>query len=40
MRPQRRLGGRRLEGAAACRTPFETRKPEFGGAIGRGIAAR
>ncbi len=35
MRPPVELIGR-LEGCADPRTPFETRKPEFGGAIGRG----
>ncbi len=36
MLPERRLAGLMWDGVAAHRTPFETRKPEFGGAIGRG----
>jgi hypothetical protein len=36
MRPQRRLDGWRMESETAHHTPFETRKPEFGGALGRG----
>ena len=35
MLPQRRLTGIMTEGTTARRTPFETRKPEFGGVIGR-----
>jgi hypothetical protein len=36
MRPQERLDGATLIGETAHHTPFETRKPEFGGALGRG----
>lgn len=36
MRAQRKLTGMAEGGLTGLRTPFETRKPEFGGALGRG----
>jgi hypothetical protein len=36
MRCERNQPGLARSGLTARRTPFETRKPEFGGAIGRG----
>lgn len=35
MQPQRHLAGINMEGLTSHLAPFETRKPEFGGALGR-----
>lgn len=40
IRDERRIARPNLAGPASLRTPFETRKPEFGGAIGRTAAWR
>lgn len=39
MRPAKRLDGIETTGETAHLPPFETRKPEFGGATGRGQTA-
>ncbi len=36
MCPDKELTGSARDGLTGLRTPFETRKPEFGGALGRG----
>jgi hypothetical protein len=38
LQPERLAEWANWSDAAALRTPFETRKPEFGGAIGRAAA--